>query len=97
MKSILKFYYILSGMNVTYTAVPLLVTLVTFATYIHIDPVNNVVTAEKVTLSKLCTSLNPLSGVCLHCYLQPATPTPLPVPNVPDEGCQASGELGQDQ
>ena len=49
-KSILKFYYILSGMNVTYTAVPLLVTLVTFATFIHIDPINNVVTVEKVTI-----------------------------------------------
>jgi ABC-type multidrug transport system fused ATPase/permease subunit len=46
--SIINYHYMLSGLNVTFTVVPLLVTLVTFATYIHIDPVNNIITAEKV-------------------------------------------------
>ena len=33
---------------ITYTAAPMVVTLATFATYVAVDPVNNLITAEKI-------------------------------------------------
>ena len=37
-----------SMLNVTFTIVPLTVTLATFSVYIYLDPENNILTAEKV-------------------------------------------------
>lgn len=47
-KMILKKAVLQALLWITYTAAPLLVTLATFACYLFIDPVNNVLTAEKV-------------------------------------------------
>ena len=47
-KTIKQYAIVYSMMNVTFSTVPLLVTLSTFGVYIFLDPVNNILTAEKV-------------------------------------------------
>ena len=47
-KTIKQYSLVYSMMNVTFSTVPLLVTLSTFAVYIYLDPENNILTAEKV-------------------------------------------------
>ena len=47
-KTIKQYALVFSMMNVTFSTVPLLVTLCTFSVYIYSDPVNHVLTAEKV-------------------------------------------------
>ena len=47
-KTIKQYAVVFSMMNVTFSTVPLFVTLSTFAVYIYTDPVNHILTAEKV-------------------------------------------------
>ena len=47
-KTIKQYAVVSSMLNVTFTIVPLLVTLATFAVYIYTDPENNKLSAEKV-------------------------------------------------